>query len=168
MFKKKSIESFNQDKIIICIKTTATHKNNIIISPFLSDKNGHIAITKNELITRKDLFISYGLMDYESIECAKPEIEICLLGKLSIENEINFLKRILQSKTDLELYNKLGDKAGKRVVQFAKIERQERQDLGIFQTCFNYHFKFRKDVTLIADCWDNPCSNKNYKAVIAT
>ena len=124
-------------------------------------------ITKKQLIERKDLFISYGLMDYQSIESAKPEIEICLLGKQSIEREINYLKRILQGKKDLDLYNRLGNKVGKQVIKSAEIERQEREDLDVFESCFNHHLKFKTDITLVTDKWDKPCSIKNYKATIS-
>ena len=167
-FRKSTDETFKQDNILICIKTIATHKNNVELSPFLSDKCGRIIITKEQLIKRKDLFISYGLMDYQSIESAKPDIEICLMGKLSLEKEITYLKTILQNKKDLALYKKLGDKVGKQVIKSAEIEKQERDDLYLFQNSFNHNLKHKNDVTLISDKWDSPSSIKNYKAVLST
>ena len=93
-FSEPAEKAFNQDNILLSIKTIANHKNNVELSPFQSNKNGLIIITKEQLIKRKDTFISYGLMDYQSIESAKPDITICLMGKLSLEVEINYLKAI--------------------------------------------------------------------------
>ena len=167
-FRKSNGKAFKQDNILLCIKTIANHKNNVELSPFLSDKSGRVIITKKQLIKRKDLFISYGLMDYQSIESAKPDIEICLMGKLSLEKEITYLKTILQNKTDLALHKKLGNKIGKQVIKSAEIERQERENLHIFENCFNHNLKYENDVKLISDKWDNHSTIKNYKAVLSS
>ena len=166
-FSEPAEKAFNQDNILLSIKTIANHKNNVELSPFQSNKNGLIIITKEQLIKRKDTFISYGLMDYQSIESAKPDITICLMGKLSLEVEINYLKAILENKNDLALYEKLGTNVGKQTIKAAEIEKQERQDLDVFQNCFNQKIRFKQDVTLISDKWDIPCSTKYYKAVLS-
>jgi len=68
-------QAIKQDKILVGIRTFATHKNDINLSPFLSDKDGKIEITKKDIQYQADNLISYGIMDYSSLETAKPNIE---------------------------------------------------------------------------------------------
>lgn len=75
---------FKQSGILIGIKTYANHKNDINISPLLSDKNGHINIIKTQLLEKANDFISYGIMDYVPLEYSKPIVELYFWGKRNI------------------------------------------------------------------------------------
>lgn len=143
-----------QDKILIGIRTFANRKNDIDLSPFLTDKNGTIKITFQDIKNNFDNFISYGLMDYSSMESAKPEIEIYFWGKKSLDSYINYWTRILENKDDLKQFEKWGNKLGKREIESAKIERREREELKIFLTCFNRTIKKYDDIIIVKDNWD--------------
>lgn len=81
--------SLRQDKILISIKIFANHKNDINLSPFLSDKNGIVTITNTDIKNRFDNFVSYGLMDYSSLESAKSGVQINYRGNESLDRYIN-------------------------------------------------------------------------------
>lgn len=153
----------HQDKILIGIKTIANHKNNISISPFLSDKNGIIIITAADIKNTVDNFISYGLMDYSSLESAKPEIEIIYWGTERLDRYINYWTELLENSTDLKQYEMWGDKLGKRERENAEIERRERQELELRTTCYNRTVKQKSDIAIIKDNWDKPNAELNYK-----
>ena len=153
----------HQDKILIGIKTIANHKNNISISPFLSDKNGIIIITAADIKNAVDNFVSYGLMDYSSLESAKPEIEIIYWGTERLDRYINYWTELLENSTDLKQYEVWGDKLGKRERENAEIERRERHELELRTTCYNRTVKQKSDITIIKDNWDKPNAELNYK-----
>src|ERR1700744_3679792 len=48
-FRDQDDKPLYQENILIGIKTIASHKNNINISPFLSDKKGYLRITKDQI-----------------------------------------------------------------------------------------------------------------------
>jgi len=155
--------SFHQDKILIGIKTFANHKNNINISPFLSDKNGIITITATDIKNAVDNFISYGLMDYSSLESAKPEIQIYYWGTESLDRYINYWTELLENATDLKQFEIWGDKLGKRELENANIERREREELELYATCYNNTMNQKSDIIIIKDNWDKPNAELNYK-----
>lgn len=153
-----------QENILIGIHTFATHKNNIDISPFFSDKDGHIAITKEQLQNRARTFISfYGLMDYGSLESARPDIQIFIWGNKSIDEHVNRWKAILKNSTHLKQYEMWGDILGKRAKEAAEIEIRQREELHLFETCFNRTIKQKKDIILTRDVWDRPSKEKKYE-----
>ena len=155
--------SLRQDKILIGIKTIANHKNNISISPFLSDQNGIITITAADIKNAVDYFVSYGLMDYSTLVSAKPEIEINYWGTESLDRYINYWTKLLENSTDLKQFEMWGDKLGKREKENAAIERRERQELELRTSCYNRKVKQKSDIIIIKDNWDKPNAELNYR-----
>lgn len=154
---------FRQESILVGIKTFANHKNDIDLSPFLTDKSGTVIITSQDIKNRFDNFVSYGLMDYSSLETAKPEIEIYAWGNKSLDQYINYWTKLLAGKKNLKQFEMWGDKLGKFQQEFAKIEIKEREELKIFETCFNRTTKFYNDIILVKEKWDKTNSELNYK-----
>jgi hypothetical protein len=155
-----------QGNILIGIHTFATHKNNINISPFLSDTNGQFFITKAQVKERANIFIDYGLMDYDSLESARPGIKIYYWGNQSLDRYINYWTMLLKNKktrvkTEMEI--KLLGHLEKR---FAEIVKRETEDLEIYSNCFNRKTNFSDDIILINDYWDKPENEKVYTATL--
>ena len=162
-FYDKADNPFRQDKLLVGIKTFATHKNDINLSPFLSDTNGQIAISQDELQQTADNFISYGLMDYGSIESAKPNIEIYFWGNDSLKRYLDYWTSLLDKKKDLKNFEMWGELLRQRDKEFAAIEKKERETVAKFASCFNRQTKIKTDLTLIKDNWDGREKIKNYK-----
>ncbi|MFC0773633.1 hypothetical protein [Terrimonas alba] len=120
-FIDKDGNPFRQENILLGIHTFATHKNNIDLSPFLSDKDGHVTITKEQLQNRADIFISYGIMDYGSLGSAKPDIQIYFWGNNSIDRYVGYWNMILKNKKDRQQYEKWGDIMGKFAKRSAEL-----------------------------------------------
>lgn len=157
-----------QDKILIGIRTFANHKNNISLSPFLTDNLGSLTITIADIKDCFDNFVSYGLMDYSSLETAKPGIEIFFWGNKSLDRYIDYWTKLLHGKKDLKQFEMWGDKLGKLQKEFAKIEQKEREKLQIYETCFNKTTKLSDDLILVKDNWDKPNSELKYKVKLDT
>lgn len=155
-----------QEGILIGIKTRANRKNDINLTPFLTDKDGRITITAKDIKECSDNFISYGIMDYSSLESAKPEIEIYLWGKSNLENFIIFWSRILENKTDLKQFEKWGDKLGQRDIESAQIEKREREEFELFKNCHNWNMNIKEDFVLLRDTWDKSSNLREYKVNI--
>jgi hypothetical protein len=162
-FYDKADKPLRQDNLLVGIRTFATHKNDIDLSPFLSDTNGLITITQDDLKQNADNFISYGIMDYGSIESAKPDIEIYFWGNDSLTKYLDYWTSLLASKKDLKNYEKWGDTLGKRDREAAIIEKQEREIYAKFNTCFNRQTNIKKNLTLVKDTWDGTQTTKIYK-----
>jgi hypothetical protein len=162
----KNGDPFRQENILIGIKTFAVHKNDIDISPFLSNKEGHITINKEQLSHRADLFISYGLMDYISLIYAKPGIQIYFWGNNRLDNYISYWSWLLNhrekpKRTEMEI--KLLKNFEK---DFSEIEKRETEELEVFSSCFNKSTKQKEDIVLVTDIWDKPCAEKIYKVTL--
>ena len=162
-FYDKADNPLRQDKLLVGIRTFATHKNDIDLSPFLSDSNGLITITQVDLKQTTDNFISYRLMDYGSIESAKPNIEIYFWGNDSLKKYLDYWTSLLANKKDLKNYEKWGGTLGKRDKEAAMIEKQEREIYAKFDTCFNRQTKIKRDLTLAKDTWDGTQATKIYR-----
>ena len=162
VFNDKRGNSLRQENILVGIHTFATYKNNIDISPFLSDKNGKITITKHQVQQRIDNFISYGLMDYASVESAKPNIEIYFWGNDHLDRYILYWSSLLDDKKHRK--QTIVDLATDKAVEldFSNLRKKEAQDLQVFSSCFNRTSKQRQDLILIEDIWDKPVSEKKY------
>jgi hypothetical protein len=141
-FLDKEGNTLRQKNILVGIHTFATRKNNINLSPFLSDKDGQITITKQQLQNRADIFISYGIMDYNSLETAKPDIQIYFWGTDSLNGYVH--------------YWKTGD-----------LQIREREELHLFETCFNRTTNQRQDIILVNDTWDTLVREKNYEITLS-
>jgi hypothetical protein len=159
-------EPLHQDKILVGIRIRANYKNDIDLSPFLTDKFGHLTITAENIRERYKNFISYGLMDYSSLESAKPEIEMYYWGNKSLKIYIEYWSEILNKKNDYKQFEKWGDSLGKLQKEFALIEQKEREDLQIFKDCFNRTINQTKDISIIKDLWDKPSVQRLYNAII--
>jgi hypothetical protein len=160
--KDQNGNSFNQKNILFGIKTFANRRNDIELSPFISNENGVITITKNDIEKNLENFYSYGLMDYSSIESAKPEIEIYYWGNKNLENYLKYWSKILEGKADLKQYEIWGEKLGKRESESAKIEKRERDEMEIYSSCKNREFKQIENVTILKDNWGKPKTELNY------
>jgi len=153
-----------QEKILIGIHTFANHKNNIEISPFLSDTEGQFIITKEEVIKRANIFVDYGVMDYSPLESAKPNIQIYFWGNKSLDRYISYWMMILKNKkarvkTEMEI----------RLLwhleqRFADIRKREIEELEIYSSCFNRKTELSDDIILVNDIWNEPQIEKKYKA----
>ena len=155
-----------QEKILIGIRTFANRKNNIDLSPFLTDNEGKVIITTQDINDCYQNYISYGIMDYSSLESAKPEIEIYFWGNDRLNRLINYWTKILDEKTDLKQLEMWGDKLGKKERESAEIERKERKRLELFKTCHNRDTKYTEDIILIKDTWDKVNNELNYRIKI--
>jgi hypothetical protein len=80
------------DNILLYIKTHARHKNDFYLGPFVSDKNGVITITKNDLDNEVTATYESGLMDFSSIENSFTFVEL----RLYDQNEID---KMIESRT---------------------------------------------------------------------
>ncbi len=158
---------FRQENILIGIQTFATHKNDINISPFLTDANGHITIKKDELKNKADIFISYGLMDYVSVEYAKPDINIYFWGNKAIDRYITYWSTLLRHKKTYKPTQLKIKLLGHLNEEFAKIEKRETEELEIFYSCFNRTTVQKDDIVLVSDSWDKPSSECSYKVTLA-
>lgn len=155
-----------QENILIGIHTFATHKNNIDISPFLSDTGGQCIITKEQVNKRADIFIDYGIMDYGSLESARPDIQIYYWGNKSLDRYVSYWTMLLKNKktrvkTEMEI--KL---LGHMEQRFAEITKRETEELEIYSNCFNRQTKFGNDIMLVSDRWDKPDNEKVYNATL--
>ena len=162
-FKDENGNPNHQNNILVGIQIFANYKNDIHLSPFLSDQNGIINISKNDIEKSLSNFISYGLMDYSSLESAKPEIQIQYLGNSSINKYLEYRTKILSGKTDLKQFEIWGEKLGKRDQEFAQIEKREREEFEIYSSCNNRKFNEIEDVILIQDNWGSQKSELIYK-----
>jgi len=164
-FLDSNNNSLQQDKILIGIRTFANHKNDIDLSPFLTDRLGSLTITSADIKKRYNNFVSYGLMDYSSLETAKSGIEIYFWGNERLDRYINYWTKLLSGKKDLEQFEIWGNQLGKRQKEFAEIEREE---LTLYETCYNRTTKFSDDLILVKDDWDKPNSELKYKVKFDT
>jgi hypothetical protein len=156
-----------QENILLGIKTFATHKNDIDLSPFLTDSEGHITITKEQIQNRADIFISYGIMDYVGLDYAKPNIKIYYWGNDSLDRYINYWTMLLKNRKDKWQYEKSGNIMGKFATQAAELEIREREELNIFETSFNRKTKQKHDIILTEDLWNNPSTEKTYQVTLS-
>jgi hypothetical protein len=157
-----------QDKILIGIRTFANHKNDINLSPFLTDSSGSVTITSVDIKERFDNFVSYGLMDYSSLETAKPKIEIYFWGNKSLDRYISYWTKLLSGKKDLKQFERWGDQFGKLQKEFAKIEQKEREELKLYETSFNKSTKISDDLILVSDSWDKQNTELKYRVKLDT
>lgn len=157
-----------QDKILIGIKTFANHKNNINLSPFFTDISGSVTITSADIKERFENVVSYGLMDYSSLETAKPKIEIYFWGNKSLDRYISYWTKLLSGKKDLKQFEIWGDQLGKLQNEFAVIEAREREELKLYETCFNRTTTVSDDFILVNDSWDKQNTELKYKVKLDT
>ena len=152
-----------QKGVLIGIRTFANYDSDIDVSPFLTDKNGMISITADDIRKRADNFISYGEADYSTLESAKPEIEIYYWGKNSLEKHIKYWTKILSNKKDHTQFDMWAEQLGNLKNKFASIEANEKEALEVYSTAHNRKAGLLDDITLMEDTWDKPNAVLNYK-----
>jgi hypothetical protein len=151
-----------QENILLGIQTFANHKNNIDIYPFLSDQDGRLTITKEQVKQRADIFISYGIMDYAPLEYAKPDIEVYYWGNNKLDQCINYWSMLLKNKKNRKVTEMEKKLLGHLEQKFAEIEERETQELQIFTSCFNRSRKQKQDIILVCDSWDKQVNERSY------
>jgi hypothetical protein len=125
------------DNVVVGIRTFATHKNDIHISPFYTNADGQVRITKKDINKAADRFIDFGLMDYVSLESAKPKVEIHVWTDQEIERFINYWDPIVE--------------------QTNHFDNTEKKTLERFKTCNN-----KKISGVVSDNWDGRQSKYQY------
>ncbi len=156
------------ENILIGIQTFATYKNNIDCSPFLTDTNGHITITKKDIQDRAKNFVQYGLMDYSTLESAKPGIEIYLWGNIAIDKYIDYRKKNLARGNAGLVINQFGNSGKMLFTPSKELEDRIREELNIFETCFNSTLYQPNDVILVKDTWDIKGNARHYQVRLPT
>ena len=153
---------FRHENILLGIQTFANHKNDINLYPFLSDRDGRLTITKEQVKERADIFISYGIMDYIQLEYAKPEIQIYYWGNDKLDQCINYWSMLLRNKKNRKVTEMEKKLLGHLAEKSAEIEERETQELQIFSSCFNKTRRQKQDIILVSDSWDKPVYEKSY------
>ena len=151
-----------QDNILIGIKTFAIHKNNIDVSPFVTDRNGTITILKKDLQELANESISLGLMDYTSLETAKENIEIYYIGITNLEHRISYIEKVIKNSLYLKQSEMWGDKLNKFDKEMALIEKRNVELLAQYSNSFNLTSNINADTILISDLWDKPETERHY------
>lgn len=151
-----------QDNILVGIKTFATHKNNIDVSPLVTDKNGTITILKKELKELSNQYISLGLMDYTSLESAKENIEIYFIGTLNLGNRIRYIEQLIKNSHYLKQLEIWGNKLNKFDKEMALIEKRNIELLEQYSNSFNATSNIKMDTILVSDLWDKPEAERHY------
>jgi hypothetical protein len=160
---KRDGNPFQQKGIMVGIRTFATHKNDINLAPFLSDQHGIVKIKASEVRKVYENFVSYGIMDYSTLESAKPDIQIYYCGIESLNDYISYWTKLLSNKVGLKQVEMWGSQLGKLQQEFASIEKRERQELEIYSTCYNREVNQKEDIILVSDTWAKPNQRMRYK-----
>jgi hypothetical protein len=159
----KNGDPFRQENVLIGIQTFATHKNNISLSPFLSNEDGRITITKEQIITREYRVIIYGLMDYVGLISAKPDIEIYFWGNNKLDNYINYWENLFNYRKSGEQAKMLNKLLGRVEFRSTDSHKEEEEEFEIYSTCFNRTTDQKEDIILVTDIWDKPMKERNYR-----
>ena len=159
----KNGDPFRQENILIGIQSFATHKNDISLSPFLSDKVGRITITKEQIKYREYRCITYGLMDYVGVIYAKPDIEIYFWGNNKLDNYINYWGNLFSYRKSGEQAKRLNRLLGSVEFKSTDIHKEEEEEFDIYSTCFNRKTDQKEDIILVTDIWDKPMKERNYE-----
>ena len=87
-------QDFPVDNILLYIKTYARHKNDFCLGPFVSDQEGIISITKNEIEREVTATYESGLMDYSGIENCFTFVELRLYDQDEIDKMIKSRSKV--------------------------------------------------------------------------
>nr|WP_294944735.1 hypothetical protein [uncultured Mucilaginibacter sp.] len=154
---------FKQENILIGIRTHASRKNDIDLSPFVTNTDGRIDISREEILKCADIFISYGLMDYIGLEYAKPHTEIYFLGN----SRINIY---LGTEIDPELEKSLSTYIPDWDIVDYKQQSMERakdkDDYELYTNCYNRSTKIIDNVILAKDNWSKKQAEVFYKVAV--
>lgn len=128
-------ELVQQDNIVIGIHTIATRKNDIELSPFVSNEQGIVNISKADIEDRAENFISYGIMDYVSLESAKPIVELFIWTKDKIKNYLDYWEQLLTEDPTEKLADWQIAVMNKEMLQ---IQDRERWEFELMKNSYNY------------------------------
>ncbi|MEQ8523045.1 hypothetical protein [Gracilimonas sp.] len=127
-------EPFKQAKIVVGIRTFATRKNDIELSPFVSNELGIVNISNADIQDRAENFISYGIMDYNSLESAEPTVELFIWTKDKITKYLNYWEPLLTADPT----EKLADwQIAVMNKEMLKIQERERREFELLKNSFN-------------------------------
>ena len=161
-FQDKENRPLHQDNILFGIKTSATRKNNIDISPFATNKNGSATIFKEDFQKLANEYIYLGIMDYTSLDSANENIQIYFIGRKNLENRISYLEKLVKNTRYLKQSEMWGDKLGKFDKEMALIEKRNVELLNQYITSFNMTTNIKTDTQLISDLWDKSEPERHY------
>ena len=163
-------QPFKQEDILIGIQTLAERKNDINLSPFLSDNNGKIEITNSQLRETADDFISYGIMDHLTIESAKDNIEIYLLGEKEIKDNLDYWSAMDKGDIESEIrnnpvYQMSSQKKEQLIKELKEVRIKESQRFDKFRKAYNNKLT-TKFTTKLTDKWDGRQKEYHYSMTV--
>jgi hypothetical protein len=160
--RDKSDRPLKRSDILLGIRTRATHKNDINISPLTSNDSGIIEVTADDIRRISDKFISGGLMDYSSLESAKPEIEIYYIGTISINKWASYLQETVDIWPDnKQQFVSENPNASKRLLPDLEKEIENTKlEIKFLTKSFNAKSSTQDDITLFRDIWNSPSKKK--------
>ena len=94
---KQRQQDFPVDNILLYIKSYARHKNDFYLGPFVSDKEGIITITKEDIENEVTATYESGLMDYSGIENCFTFVELRLYDQDEINKMIESRSKVWTS-----------------------------------------------------------------------
>ena len=136
--------------ILIGIRTFATRKNDIKLYPFVSNENGEIIIEKDQILNAANAFISYGIMDYASLESAKSTVEIYTWNNHEIERHITFIEARISNYSKDEVFESMmlkinGEKGlSDYLKEIDDNKKSEIKELNIFKSAVNNKFRIKE------------------------
>jgi len=80
--------------VLFVVHAFANYKNDFTLAPFVSDTDGIVTISRNELLAEASAHYDSGLMDYRPLEDCKQEVEIRALQPHEIERALDARTRI--------------------------------------------------------------------------
>ena len=155
---------FRQENVLTGIRTFATYKNDIDLYPFLSNEEGKIEITEKEIKDTAGNFISFGLMDYGSLESARPDIHIYLWTSERLDYYVNHWGAILYKDImDNAILDMLpSHQRDEFIEEMKKTKAEELVRFEKFKICYNKQLitAFTPD---IHDKWDGRQAAYSYE-----
>lgn len=158
-FVDKKGEPFRHADILFGVQTRAYYRNDIDISPFLSNSTGKLSITRQELQKQTDDVISEGIMDYVELDFARPAIEIYYMGNRGI-------RRYLGLESDPAAIENLKKFIpGFNEAHFTKQQIEQHKNdknYAVFNNCYNRSLNIEDNIILAKDDWSKPQKKVSY------
>ena len=159
----KKNEPFRCANVLLGIKTYASYRNDIDMSPLVSDADGLITITKAEIMEIVKEFIMGGIMDYSSLESANPDVEIYFWGKSDVNIYLGYeIDPHLEASLRFSIPNFDTEHFKKQRIEQMKDEK----DYAIFKNCFNLKSDIVNNLVCLKDSWGKPQKEANYKIIL--
>jgi len=74
--------------VLLSIHIFAHRKNDFLLQPFVTDSGGRATITKEDIMSEVEAHYDSGLMDYVSVESAKPQVQISVTEPSQIQRSL--------------------------------------------------------------------------------